>query len=621
MLPPIDASSATGYSSGQRVVLMARGIDGCHWIMNAQRMAHEGLWRIREMPYDNAPYGRDMHWSQFLLWWLVLSGYECAFLTGLPLGAAIEAAAVWCVVPLHLLLAIALPLSLRKVFGATSCALLAFCLGGSYSTALLFFAGQCDHHGIVTAFLLCSILYFCAGCWKSTQNASNGWMLASGVFLGAGLWISAATVIPALVGFGVALGVFRLLPISRSFEPRGLLVWSASAAISSFGFYLLEYFPGHMACRLEVNNPLYSLALLGMGFFLNYLSPAKRYGMNLSRFAILLCSLLAMVLPFVLIALFKQTVFAPADSFLYHLHKDYIAEFQNIGIFVKKQAWDQLLVCLSPLPLVFFAVLRLFFTDAIAVEKKAALLCAVGAAAAVTVLACLQIRWFGTANSLWLVAVTLVAACIFPDISDQRFLLTKVEWTAVAVFLLVLFIQMPQLMVREALSNWGRQILPNEGDIAVAFARDTAYRLRALSGKDPAVVASGPTTTTWLMYFGGLKGLGTLYWENAEGLKATASLYAAQNQKEAAQRIKERNISFIVFLSPEPCDNEYPRLHCGLPPGPPLEDTFATGLTSMGQVPSWAKYIEMRVPGNLPNAWSAVYDVRQAGKSLSSAPN
>jgi hypothetical protein len=123
------------------------------------------------------------------------------------------------------------------------------------------------------------------------------------------------------------------------------------------------------------------------------------------------------------------------------------------------------------------------------------------------------------------------------------------------------------------------------------------------------------------MYFGGLKGLGTLYWENAEGLKATASLYAAQNQKEAAQRIKERNISFIVFLSPEPCDNEYPRLHCGLPPGPPLEDTFATGLTSMGQVPSWAKYIEMRVPGNLPNAWSAVYDVRQASKSLSSAPN
>jgi hypothetical protein len=247
-LPDIDFSSPTGYAGGQRIVLMARGIDSCHWIMNAQRMAHEKQWRIRQMPDDNAPYGRDMHWSQFLLWWLVISGRIVAYFTGMPLGAAIESAAVWCVVPLHLLLVIALPLSLRKVYGTGACALLAFGIGGFYPLASLFFAGQCDHHGIVTAFLLCSILYFCAGCWKGTPNLGNGWMVASGVFLGAGLWISAATVIPALAGFGLALGVFKLLPIGRSFEPRGLLAWSASAAISSFGFYLLEYFPSHMAC-------------------------------------------------------------------------------------------------------------------------------------------------------------------------------------------------------------------------------------------------------------------------------------------------------------------------------------------------------------------------------------
>jgi len=617
-LPASDFSSPTGYSGGQRVVVLkGSGIDSCHWIMNAQRMAHEGAWRIRHMPDDNAPYGRDMHWSQFLLWWLVVLGLIVAFFTGLPLGAAIESAAVWCVVPLHIILAIALPLSLRKAFGTGACVLLAFGIGGFYPMASLFFAGQCDHHGIVTAFLLCSILYFCAGCWKSTPNASNSWMIASGVFLGAGLWISAATVIPAVVGFGLGLGVFSLLPIGRSFEPRGLLLWSASAAISSFGFYLLEYFPSHMACRLEVNNPLYSLALLGMGFFLHYLSPSKRYGMTWSRFAILLCSLLAMVLPFVLIAFYKETVFSPADLFLYHLHKDYIAEFQNIGTFLKKQTWDQLLVCLSPLPLVGFAVLRLLFTDAVAVEKKAALVTAAAAAVAVTLLACFQVRWLGTANSLWLASLTLVVACVFPT-PCGTLRLKRLEWVGAAVFMLALVIQMPQLMIREALSNWGRQILPNEGDIAVAFARDTAYRLRALSGKEPAVVASGPTTTTWLMYFGGLKGLGTLYWENAEGLKATAALYASETGQAAAQIVKERGVSFIVFLSPEPCENEYPRLHRGLPPGPPLDDTFAMGLTSMGEVPPWAKYIEMPVPANLSNAWAAVYDVRQVGKP---APN
>ena len=366
-------------------------------------MAHEGAWRIRHMPDDNAPYGRDMHWSQFLLWWLVVLGLIVAFFTGLPLGAAIESAAVWCVVPLHIL-AIALPLSLRKAFGTGACVLLAFGIGGFYPMASLFFAGQCDHHGIVTAFLLCSILYFCAGCWKSSPNASNSWMIASGVFLGAGLWLA---------------------------------------------------------------------------------------------------------------------------------------------------------------------------------------------------------------------SLTLVVACVFPT-PCGTLRLKRLEWAAAAVFMLALVIQMPQLMIREALSNWGRQILPNEGDIAVAFARDTAYRLRALSGKEPAVVASGPTTTTWLMYFGGLKGLGTLYWENAEGLKATAALYASETGQAAAQIVKERGVSFIVFLSPEPCENEYPRLHRGLPPGPPLDDTFAMGLTSMGEVPPWAKYIEMPVPANLSNAWAAVYDVRQVGKP---APN
>jgi len=587
--------------------------------MNAQRMAREGLWRIREMPDDNAPIGREMHWSQFLLWWLVLLGWLGTFFTSLPLGASIEAAAVWCVVPLHLLLAIGLPISLRKVFGSPACALLAFGIGGFYCTASLFFAGECDHHGLVTSFLLCSLLFFCAYFWDSRSKL--GWMVASGVFLGAGLWISTATVIPALTGWVLAFGMFLLLPSGRLLNLQGIPAWSLSAAISSLCFYLLEYFPSHMACRLEVNNPVYSLAVLGVGSFLYFLRPSAPIRTSALRIVVLGASAVAIALPFFLIAVFRKSVFAPSDAFLYHLHHDYIAEFQNITAFLKKQTWDQAIACLSLLPLLVFAMVRLFFTDEVSSKKKAAISCVIGAAGVFTVLACLQVRWLGTANTLWLAALTMVVASVFPGANGKPVFLNKIEWVLLAVFLCAIMIPMPQIMLREAWCNRGREVVPSEGDIAVAFARDTAYRLRALSGKTPAVVASGPTTTTWLMYFGGLKGLGTLYWENAEGLKTCAALYAAPSPAEAAKLIKERNISFLVFLSPEPCDNEYPRLYRHLPPGPPLEDSFAVGLTNLGQVPAWAKTIEMSVPENLANAWAEVYDVRQAGKSLPATSN
>jgi hypothetical protein len=43
--------------------------------------------------------------------------------------------------------------------------------------------------------------------------------------------------------------------------------WSCGAPSSraSLGFYAIEYFPQHMALRLEVNHPLHSIAWLAAG--------------------------------------------------------------------------------------------------------------------------------------------------------------------------------------------------------------------------------------------------------------------------------------------------------------------------------------------------------------------
>ncbi len=40
--------------------------DCYYWVNYAQRMARDGMWRIRDAEVDNAPFGREMHWSQSL---------------------------------------------------------------------------------------------------------------------------------------------------------------------------------------------------------------------------------------------------------------------------------------------------------------------------------------------------------------------------------------------------------------------------------------------------------------------------------------------------------------------------------------------------------------------------
>jgi hypothetical protein len=149
-------------------------------------------------------------------------------------------------------------------------------------------------------------------------------------------------------------------------------------------------------------------------------------------------------------------------------------------------------------------------------------------------------------------------------------------------------------------------------EISVICAREIAYRLRALGGREAPVVAAGPSTTTWMLYFGGLKGLGTLYWENLEGLLSAAELYASTSDEKARELVIRHRISYIVFLWMEPFAAEYPRLLQGLPPGKPLPDTLAAGLIGATRVPPWAHAISMPVPGEIPNSWARVYDVRAA---------
>ena len=56
-----------------------------------------------------------------------------------------------------------------------------------------------------------------------------------------------------------------------------------------------------------------------------------------------------------------------------------------------------------------------------------------------------------------------------------------------------------------------------------------------------------PGVTVRLCYFASVRGIGTLCWENLNGLKA-AAIYSTTTDAEAVARMRERGITHLVLL-------------------------------------------------------------------------
>jgi hypothetical protein len=225
------------------------------------------------------------------------------------------------------------------------------------------------------------------------------------------------------------------------------------------------------------------------------------------------------------------------------------------------------------------------------------LLLAVVPAALLLVLALDQIRWLGTAGALWLAVLVTLAAVLWV-------LRDGYEWTTPrrivpAVLVLLALVPYPAFT---ALVHWRHGYPGTRTDLRQLVTRDVSYALRGRLGARRGVVLSDPTSTTRMMYFGGMRGVGTLYWENLEGLRAAAAIYGARTDEEARRLIGERGITHIVLYSWDVFALEYTRLARGErfdrddPHGGP-RDSFMVRLLQRDTPPPWL----VPVPYEMPN--------------------
>jgi hypothetical protein len=293
-----------------------------------------------------------------------------------------------------------------------------------------------------------------------------------------------------------------------------------------------------------------------------------------------------------LIMAFPGTVFWVADPFLLALHERHIAEFQNLIEATSGRAQPLVLALWFALPVVaMLAVVALALRGGLTAAERAGF--AVSGVVAVMLLGmgAVQVRWFLVSAFFWaLFSALVLAACL------RRCAMRKWHWGFWVAAMAVLGIFPSTLVMWRTWERIAADRAAIPRDMATnLIARDLVHRLLHVSTQRPTLL-SGPTTSTDLAYFGATPVLGTLYWENRDGLKAAAQIFSSQSAEEFHAGLKERGVKYIVLFSWDEFTQNYLALLEGRHVG---DKVFITGLLEGNDPPRWLRPLFYPIPKSL----------------------
>ena len=601
----------------QTTILPPASMDMRWWILHAQSLLESDSLRIRETPIDNAPSGREVHWSSGLIWLIAGLAKLISFFNGRPPMDYVTWAAI--LAPLILL-----TLSVAGI-GALVAKRLGWGLAGLFVLVLFtsrtvhegFVYGMLDHHGIVFAFATASVLavvFAGAGLVNSkkakfpfllNEASARRWMILAGTLGGAALWVSAATAIPVLAGCGLGaiVAAASARRMGAGIQPQLWRAWGLAGCLSSLFFYALEYFPSHMGWRLEVNHPLHALAWLAASELLARLISRLFTGGRLTSGTPrdLLTAGLAIacvLLPAVMAISRPDLFFYVSDKFLLALHKEHINEFQPLWIFLvagEGAVFQILTVFVWPL-VVLLGIPLLLWRKGISPVWRALAFFVFCPLLVMQLLAFSQIRWQGMATGLWMIEVLLLAAATLQLHTLSP--LPRGVLTLLAALSVIAATWHPQAVFRNALTvpTDFKNELPKRCAPTVLL-RDVAHRLLQANPHRIPIVLAGPNSSTDLSYYGHIHTLGTLYWENVEGLKKAAGIFAAPNAQEALSLIQQAGVTHIVVASWDDFGMDYVKLlnESGAISEAPAEP-FVKSLLDGAEPPFWIRPLYYPIP-------------------------
>jgi hypothetical protein len=619
---PRDRSSPTGYVGGRRqAILPEAGLDGYQWIMQTQQMLAQGEVRVRHVAYDNSPAGRPVHWSSAFRWWLAAVAAVDSVVTSEPVAIAVETVAPWANTLLFVgLVVVLVPLVARRL-GSAAAAVLALAMVTVYPFFEGFTVGAVDHHGLASGSGLLSVLLLVAGGggwvrtgqidgraadawhgWLPERAVARRWFVAAGFAAAVGMWISAPTQAPLLVAIAVG-GWLATGWLARGekgttvrADPTLWRSWGTAGAVGSLGFYLLEYFPAEMGMRLEVNHPLYAIAWWGGGELLcracRWTTGGRWFESRRDTF-LAVVAVAATLSPALALLAGQAKWFLIFDPFVWVLHVDYIAEFSGMlrrwsGMSPRTIAVGISLVPLTAVPLWWLTAKR-----ELPRPLRALVALCLPPGVITLLLATSQIRWLGISCATW--TAGLVTAAFVVDAQGLRW--TPGRVACAAALLAAVFVPQAWNIVDTGVASWRDRLVGTPNDIQQVIVRDVARWLRERLGTTRGVVLASPSATSSLVYHGGLAGIASFYWENADGLKTAAEIFAAENEAEARTLAARRGITHIALFSWNNFAEGYVRLARGWRADRAVPRTaFVFRLLDGQRPPPWLRAVCYRLP-------------------------
>ncbi|MBC8039668.1 MAG: hypothetical protein H7Y06_03930, partial [Opitutaceae bacterium] len=213
---------------------------------------------------------------------------------------------------------------------------------------------------------------------------------------------------------------------------------------------------------------------------------------------------------------------------------------------------------------------------------------AVGVATAAIALGFYQNRWLLTAGAPQVVLAAALIGAWLVNVRGWR--LWVVMGGAVALCAMG-----PWTLVRERL-HVERVRDVQLGETMQLLYRDIAGALRKSGADQNSIVLADPNASVGVGYYGRLRTVGTLYWENRDGLHAAAEVLSAHDDADAAARVYARGITHVVMVSSYDFLPEY---NYALRGGAgPSEDRAGLGhrLLYQHRVPVWLRPLNYRVP-------------------------
>ncbi len=605
----LDALGRTGgaeVGTPLRQVVPARHADAQMWVRHVIAAEETGVARLRFTVVDNAPTGREVHWSSLPAGLLRGASALQRAATGQRGTAAIEQSLLWFNAPLLLACIIALSAWAGTLAGAGAGVVVAFGMVGHNRFYESFAPVNVDHHGLTGAAVLALLLGLAGmgfGWWKPAAagprflpRSVRQARVAAGVSAAAGavgVWISAAAVLPviALAGIGGCIAAWRAGAAVRrdgaQFDPGVWKVWGRVGAAGSLLAYVLECAPAHFSWRLEVNHPLYALAWWGGAelvamFITGRLSLTAGGEHRMSLFVPrLIAPLLAVLAVPVVIEVAGVAVFAVGDPFVGQL-RHFVAEGMSLPALARQFG---LRPVLYPLGMIGLLVPVAWVAWRRREASGALLLSVVVICSGLALMGCGEMRWWPVAAAAQIV---LLAVLVGEPAGDGG----RVAGVWILAAVLVFAGTALQRVAADRSAN--REHALAAGDVLQPLYRDMAAALRSQQPEGDIVLLASPNASAGIGYFGRFASLGTLYWENAAGLRAAATLLTATRDDEVLAGLRAHRVTHVVMMPAANFIGEYFRL---LRPDAPLAEaraTFGYRCLNGEAVPVWLQPVPYR---------------------------